>query len=1214
MFKQLWQFELGNQLRKTPLYIYFLTIFIFTAASFATGSMPLKENEHINAPYNIALWCAIMGMLASVPASWVMGMPLYRDIEYQTKEYYMAYPITPAGYFWGRYFGAWLCMLIVAAAIPLGIFAGSTLGQLTGWKAPQQYGPDLAVYYLYPWITITLPSIFFGSSLFFGLVALTRNVKVIYSGGVLLFLSYFLAFFFLFNHHSGTVTELVDPFMINGVLLQLDNSNSITQNTSLLSLSNNLLTNRILWLLMGAGILLLAYSRFSFKAFFQFKAARGRDNNVPGPAATSAIPAARTNFAWHNRYRVFWSLVRNELFNLVSDRYFWIILTSGMFFLLLSFCMGVRTFDVPEFPRTVLLYDIFNDTFPFYIFLFILFYTGEVLHRERTTRFAIINDALPPGIRTYHGAKLSALLLLGLSMALLPAVTAVVVQAGKGFYQFNWTIYVIEVFVLQVPRLLELVVFSYFIHVIVNHKFAAHGIAGVLWIGLFFLRRSELLGFNLLLYAYTPGGYEVSDMDGLGHMLQSIMWFHVYWLSLGGLLVLLSALFYYRGTSTSFSERLKQARDRFRASIRWISVALITVFVSAGGYIYFNVSCLNSYLTSRESKIRQVLYEKALKPYARLPLPKVTAIRLFIDLFPSRQEAYSRALIKIANRSKESISQLLLDGDGLTEYYISCHKQPLEYTNPLSYPRGIFNWFRPKSDPSEFRLYHLAHPLQPGDSLELEVHSVKRFHGFANALYAESMLYNGTIFNGGLPSLGYDPGEELADRFERRKFHLPEKKDTIIAQNDPAGFNELKAGPTAYLFQLEATISTDGDQTIVTSGQLQSQWRQHGRNYFRYNLTSPGIYMPLTILSARYAIQHDTTMLNRPVGITIYYHPQHAANIGRFIAAFKDGLHVYSAAFGLYPFSDIRLAETNVYQNYISNYSTLIGFSENFGWNANFTDPNQFDYCYFRAARALAQQWWRFQVAPNNTSGSLIIPEGLSTYSALMLLEKKYGGENMRDILRGQLYEYFFRRTRLEEYEHPLATIDAPYLNGKAGVVLYGLKNLIGMDSINTALRDFRQAYAFKNKPPFAGNNDLYYYLQKHIPDSLRYYLEDNWQHITFYDNKLIQAKAVRTTIPGEYKVTLTLECNKSQLDENGNEYAIKTINDVITVGVFADNTLDKEGRPQMHPLFCKNYRLTAGRQVLTILVKGKPGFAGIDPYATLIDRNADDNLKGIKY
>ena len=62
-----------------------------------------------------------------------------------------------------------------------------------GWRDPKEYGPNNLIYYLHPFFTIALPNLIFTSSIFFGLVAITRNVKVIYSGGILLFLGYFLS-------------------------------------------------------------------------------------------------------------------------------------------------------------------------------------------------------------------------------------------------------------------------------------------------------------------------------------------------------------------------------------------------------------------------------------------------------------------------------------------------------------------------------------------------------------------------------------------------------------------------------------------------------------------------------------------------------------------------------------------------------------------------------------------------------------------------------------------------------------------------------------------------------------------------------------------------------------------------------------------------------------------------------------------------------------
>ncbi len=416
---------------------------------------------------------------------------------------------------------------------------------------------------------------------------------------------------------------------------------------------------------------------------------------------------------------------------------------------------------------------------------------------------------------------------------------------------------------------------------------------------------------------------------------------------------------------------------------------------------------------------------------------------------------------------------------------------PVPYTCPLLYPRAIFNWFRPKQDTADFRLYKLRKPLASGDSLMLEVNSSFYHKGFSNGSFSENILRNGTFLGSGLPGLGYDDDDEINSPYVRKKSGLPPKEEEDIAQNDPIGMSTLKAGRAADLMNFDVTISTAGDQTAICPGDLQAQWRNNGRNYFHYTRNKPGLYNPTAFISARYAVTKDSVMLDHPVNINIYYEPEHNANIKRFMQAYKDGLPYYSSAYGSFPFRNISLIETSNYGPWESSMTTLDTYMEPNSWNADFTNPGQYDYLYFNTTRQLAQQWWRFQVAPNNTVGSLVIPEGLSTYDAIVMAEKRYGKENMRSILQDQIWIYLMVRPRLENKEHPLIKANEWFeWGGKAGLVLYGLRDLIGEDSMNAALREFKNIYAFKTDPPFAGANNLYDCLQKHVPDSLQYYLD----------------------------------------------------------------------------------------------------------------------------
>ncbi len=268
MFLKIVLFEIQNRVRRPVIYLYFAAALIFTVGSFATGSLPVGEKEHINSPYLIAMWCAGITMMMMLVSSSIMGDAIYRDIEYNTKDYYLTYPITKASYFWGRFTGSFLCMIFVATAILIGIYLGTKIGPAMGWKDAKEYGPNDLFFYLHPFFTIALPNLIFTSALFFGLVAVTRNVKVIYSGGIILFLGYFLSIFFLRNSNNTTAIILFDPFGLNGVRVLSNAAGYHQRNVQVLPVSGSFLLNRLLWPGLGLLVLLYTYMRFNFEKFF----------------------------------------------------------------------------------------------------------------------------------------------------------------------------------------------------------------------------------------------------------------------------------------------------------------------------------------------------------------------------------------------------------------------------------------------------------------------------------------------------------------------------------------------------------------------------------------------------------------------------------------------------------------------------------------------------------------------------------------------------------------------------------------------------------------------------------------------------------------------------------------------------------------------------------------------------------------------------------
>jgi hypothetical protein len=1191
------------------VYVYFLACLVLPFFSFGFSAMRLDEKQFINSPSSLAFYVSLMSLMMMLVTSSIMGVPLYRDIEYNTKEYYLSYPITKSGYFWGRYLSSFLFVLIIDSAVLIGAYLGSKAGPAFGWMPASHYGPNLFINYIYPYLTLAVPNLFFTSSLFFGLVAITRNVKVIYSAGILLFLGYLIANFFIGTSSNQSLIYLSDPFAVNAVRAETNLQTVTEKNTLLTAMHGLLLLNRVLWLGVGAVILAYTYISFNFETFFS-----GRKDKKESKRKTEPKYALPTlNISFKNGYarNTLFTLTKIEIINIIRDNYFWIIIAGGSIFLGIVFSHGPGNYWVRDLPRTSVLLYIFNNNFLLFIFCIIIFYTGEAVHRERSTRYAFINDALPPSDLILNLSKFLGILALALFLTLLPMVIGIVMQLSLGYTWLNIPLYLSTLLGVTLPGTVEMGMFAFALHILINNKFAAMGAGVAIWVLVMLADESRWMDYHLLLYYHTPY-YGITDFEGIGHMWKPLAWFNIYWLLAGSLLALLGYLFYVRGTISAFKERVQVAKERFTLRTRIIAGLLAVFFVVVLAFNYYNVSYLNTYYSGQETQEHNALTEKQLKHYEDMPLPQMTNLKVYADIYPDDQEVVFKSLLTLVNNTKQPITELLLDGDNISAYSLKYNGSDIAYTCPLFFKRGKFNFLKPAWDSSAYRLYKLPSPLAPGSTATAEVNAVKEYAGFRNGFYGPDILGNGTAVGMGLPDFGYDDDDEITYEEYRKKYGLPKKSAEFPADEDSAGAWYLLPGKNAGQPSFDITISTVGDQTAVAPGNLIKQWTANGRNYYEYAYNKQGIVTGLGIASARYALLKDSVRLNngRLTSVEIYYNPQHNTNLQRFASAYKDGLAYFTSAWGPYPFNGIRLVESSEYMPNLVSGAALDKFSERFGWNADFTDPNQWDYCYFITAQQLAKEWWGKQVVPSHTRGAGIITEGLPKYAALVMMEKKYGPNNINNIISEELDGYIWQRGRTIKDQQPLLhTTRGNEENNKTGLVLLGLEHLIGEDSVNAALREFYNAFAFKTSPPFAGSKDLYYYLKKHVPDSLQYYLADTWEKVTFYNNRVVSATATPLK-NNQYKVTIKISTDKTYEDSDGNEQPAKNMNDYIDIGIFAADTPNKQGRLQVNPLYLRKHKYTAGEHTIEMIVTGKPASVAIDPFLRLIDRVPGDNVK----
>jgi hypothetical protein len=203
--------------------------------------------------------------------------------------------------------------------------------------------------------------------------------------------------------------------------------------------------------------------------------------------------------------------------------------------------------------------------------------------------------------------------------------------------------------------------------------------------------------------------------------------------------------------------------------------------------------------------------------------------------------------------------------------------------------------------------------------------------------------------------------------------------------------------------------------------------------------------------------------------------------------------------------------------------------------------------------------------------------------------------------------DYLQGRSREFEAERPIIkTENQQYIHyQKASVVLYYLKEMIGEDKVNAALKSLIDSFAYK-QPPYATSLSALRAFKRETPDSLQYLITDMFENITLFSNRVIEVKSKK--IGTEYEVTIKTSSEKFRSDSLGKETTIP-IADYIDIGIFAE---PKNKENVGKPIVINRVHVTKKDNAYTFRVKEKPYQAGIDPYNYLIDRVPDDNLKGV--
>jgi len=464
---------------------------------------------------------------------------------------------------------------------------------------------------------------------------------------------------------------------------------------------------------------------------------------------------------------------------------------------------------------------------------------------------------------------------------------------------------------------------------------------------------------------------------------------------------------------------------------------------------------------------------------------------------------------------------------------------------------------------------------------------------------------NGTFVNNFqfAPVIGMSRGQMLQDRAKRRKYGLP-------AELRPPKLEDRAAQAKNYVgnsdwVNARIAITTDTDQTPIAPGYLVSDVTRDGRRTSVFKTDAPVLNF-FSIQSARYAVRK---VMHKGVELAVYYDPQHPWNVDRMLKAMVTGLDYYQANFSPYQFHQARIIEFPDYAQFAQAFANTMPYSEGIGFVADPTKPDKIDYNTYITAHELGHQWWAHQIIGADMQGGTVLSETLAQYSALMVMEKTYGPNGIRKFLKRELDSYLRNRGGEVVEELPLIRVeDQGYIHYRKGsLVMYLLRDQLGENTVNAALRKLLADHAFKGAP-YPRSQDLVDALRHEAGSDAQAQelITDLFEKITLYDLKTKSATA-RKRPDGRYDLTLTVDARKAYADGQGKETQAPLTYEVFDIGAFNAKPGDK-AFVDKDVLYFHRRPLRSGAQTITVIVDKLPKFAGLDPYNKRIDRNSDDN------
>lgn len=459
-------FEIRAQAREPLTTLYALVFGLLSIGYAASDAVELVSDRGTvprTAPWALLLAFGGLTAFGQVITTMIATTAMLRDEAQRTRGLVATSGLGPRTWFLARLAAALAVMVAVYAAMPLGIVAGTLLAQ----------GPVTAALLgsLQAFAVITVPTMCTVTVLLASAALRTQRVLGVLAAALGLVGLWQLALAFVRQGGAGRalVGALLDPFG-NAPVIAATAAWSPTERAILaVPLDGVVAANRGLWCLVTVAVLAWATRRARTTAFAPGPLRESGGREAPSSRtvarATSATASMRRFTAWWMQYDGGWRIV------------------SALAVLNAAGNAIARALPPEGASPFVAALELVSEHARIFLILLATVYAGELVWRERDVRVQQIVDALPVSQGALVLGRVQGLLLAQRGIVLPLAFAALIIGVARAGLPWSgsavqlwqataaWLAW--SLFVLWLP-FAQLTVLSLAVHVLLDHKVAAH--------------------------------------------------------------------------------------------------------------------------------------------------------------------------------------------------------------------------------------------------------------------------------------------------------------------------------------------------------------------------------------------------------------------------------------------------------------------------------------------------------------------------------------------------------------------------------------------------------------------------------------------------------------------------------------------------------------------------------------------------------------------